>query len=141
MSTQPTDAEIDELWRFEASKNWDSTLAMRTSYTRAVLARWGQPAHSGEPVAWKHDCAALLTNDVELWIDACPHCGKPRNAPQPAEREPLTDELIDAMEQLMAWQVKNVDRWHNRAYDHAHDVLTKFKTAHGIKKGGQHGAE
>ena len=47
-------------------------------------------AHSGEPVAWKHDCAALLTNDVELWIDACPHCGKPRNAPQPVEREPLT---------------------------------------------------
>ena len=84
MSTQPTDAEIDEIWRFEASKNWDSTLAMRTSYTRAVLARWGQPAHSGEPVAWKHDCAALLTNDVELWIDACPHCGKPRNAPQPS---------------------------------------------------------
>ena len=42
-----------------------------------------------EPVAWKHDCAALLTNDVELWIDACPHCGKPRNAPQPVEREPL----------------------------------------------------
>jgi hypothetical protein len=30
-----------------------------------------------EPVAWKHDCAALLQNDVELWIDRCPHCGKP----------------------------------------------------------------
>jgi len=44
-----------------------------------------------EPVAWKHDCAALLTNDVELWIDACPHCGKPRPAPQPkpAEQEPM----------------------------------------------------
>ena len=42
-----------------------------------------------EPVAWKHDCAALLTNDVELWIDACPHCGKPRNAPQPVAREQL----------------------------------------------------
>ena len=47
-----------------------------------------------EPVAWKHDCAALLTNDVELWIDACPHCGKPRNAPQPVAREPLTPEQI-----------------------------------------------
>jgi hypothetical protein len=31
-----------------------------------------------EPVAWKHDCAALLQNDVELWVDRCPHCGKPR---------------------------------------------------------------
>jgi hypothetical protein len=39
-----------------------------------------QPAH--EPVAWKHDCAALLMNDVELWIDQCPHCGKPRTSPQ-----------------------------------------------------------
>lgn len=48
-----------------------------------------------EPVAWKHDCAALLTNDVELWIDACPHCGKPRTAPQPRRR--LTDEEIDAL--------------------------------------------
>ena len=43
-----------------------------------------------EPVAWKHDCAALLANDVELWIDACPHCGKPRMhatqaAPGPAD--------------------------------------------------------
>ena len=44
-----------------------------------------QPAQQ-EPVAWKHDCAALLTNDVELWIDQCPHCGKPRTSPQPAQR-------------------------------------------------------
>ena len=40
----PTDPEIDALWRFEASKNWDSTLAMRTSFTRAALAKWGTPA-------------------------------------------------------------------------------------------------
>ncbi len=42
----------------------------------------------GDPVGWKHDCAALLTNDVELWIDACPHCGKPRHThPQPAAQD------------------------------------------------------
>ena len=41
--TEPTDAEIDALWRFEASKNWDSTLAMRTSFARAVLAKFGTP--------------------------------------------------------------------------------------------------
>ena len=42
-----------------------------------------------EPVAWKHDCAALLANDVELWIDACPHCGKPRmHATQAAHTSP-----------------------------------------------------
>ena len=52
MSTQPTDAELDALWRFEASKNWDSTLAMRTSYARAVLAKWVTPTPvEQEPVA------------------------------------------------------------------------------------------
>jgi hypothetical protein len=35
---------------------------------------------------WKHDCAGILQNDVELWVDSCPHCGKPRPAaPAPAE--------------------------------------------------------
>ena len=48
-----------------------------------------QPAQ--EPVnkyvnGWKHSCAALLTDGVELWVDRCPHCGKP--APQePAKQE------------------------------------------------------
>ena len=59
----------------------------------ALRAALAEPAEQ-EPVAWKHDCAALLTNDVELWIDACPHCGKPRPAPQPkpAEQEPVRGE-------------------------------------------------
>lgn len=45
-----------------------------------------------EPIEWKHDCAALLTNDVVLWIPACPHCGKPRTVPSkpaPVECEPV----------------------------------------------------
>lgn len=43
------------------------------------------------PDGWKHDCAGVLQNDVELWVDSCPHCGKPRPAtPTPAiERELL----------------------------------------------------
>lgn len=50
------------------------------------------------PVAWKHDCAALLTNNVELWIDACPHCGKPRSAPPAIDDETkrMVLELCDA---------------------------------------------
>ena len=95
--TEPTDAEIialaDETRTGEPGRGG---YILPISFARAVLAKWGtqQPAHSGEPVAWKHDCAALLMNDVELWIDACPHCGKPRNAPQPVEREPLTPERV-----------------------------------------------
>ena len=46
-----------------------------------------------ESMAWKHDCAALLANDVELWIDACPHCGKPRmHATQAANHSPASAE-------------------------------------------------
>jgi hypothetical protein len=26
---------------------------------------------------WRHGCAALLQNDIELWVSRCPHCGKP----------------------------------------------------------------
>lgn len=35
------------------------------------------PAAAVVPEGWKHDCPILLTNDVELWISRCPHCGKP----------------------------------------------------------------
>lgn len=62
-------------------------LELAPSLKRGVAA----PAAVAVPDGWKHDCAALLTNDVELWIDNCPHCGKPRAAaPQPpvAEQEP-----------------------------------------------------
>jgi DNA repair exonuclease SbcCD ATPase subunit len=47
----------------------DAITALRTAI---------QEAESVKPVAWLHDCAALLQNDVEFWIDSCPHCGKPR---------------------------------------------------------------
>jgi len=46
---------------------------------------------AGQGEAWKHDCSALLTNDIELWINSCPHCGKPR--PQPAVPEDITKDL------------------------------------------------
>ena len=44
-----------------------------------------EQAEKQEFVAWKHDCAALLQNGIELWIDRCPHCGKPRNTPPQRE--------------------------------------------------------
>ena len=55
---------------------------------KAMLAAAPQP----EPVdvgsvGWKHDCAALCANDIELWIDRCPHCGKPRHNHPPTDDE------------------------------------------------------
>ena len=99
-----------------------------------------------EPVAWKHDCAALLTNDVELWIDACPHCGKPRNAPQPVERvPPETCEwtATDAFDQTY-WDSACGEAWTFIDGGPA-DNSVRFcqgcgKPVH-IKQGGQHGAE
>ena len=94
---------------------------------RAVLTKWGQPAHSGELVAWKHDCAALLTNDVELWIDACPHCGKPRNAPQPVGRWPLTYAQIKGLIEEGVF------------FGNCKEIVRAIEAAHGIDiKGGQH---
>lgn len=50
----PTDAELESLWRIEASKSWSSTSDMRASFARAVLAKWGAPAPaSGEPAAYR----------------------------------------------------------------------------------------
>lgn len=47
-------------------------------YEAIAAAEAAQPDEVQDQDGWKHDCAALLTNDVELWIDSCPHCGKPR---------------------------------------------------------------
>lgn len=58
--------------------NWNPVVDKLCSEINAALA--AQPADA-QPVAWKHDCAGLCTNGVELWIDACPHCGKPRPVP------------------------------------------------------------
>jgi hypothetical protein len=34
-------------------------------------------------------------------------------------------ELVEALKGLMEWQVKNVDTWHNSAYDHAAKIIAK----------------
>ena len=75
----------------EARCHGDSNLARKAIKTIAAIKEvLAQPEQ--EPVSWTHDCAVLLANDIELWIDKCPHCSKPRTAPQPAaqpEQEPI----------------------------------------------------
>lgn len=36
------------------------------------------------------------------------------------------DELLQALQDLMAWQVKNVKVWHNGAYDQASRVIKRW---------------
>lgn len=58
-------------------------------------------------VGWKHDCAALCANDIELWIDRCPHCGKPRH-----NHLPTDDELLNKAEPVESepdmWVMKHI---------------------------------
>lgn len=125
MTDKPTPKEIDDLVYELRQAGKDDTYSLAS----AVLAKCGQPAQAEEPVAWKHDCAALLTNDVELWIDACPHCGKPRNAPKPVGRVPLTDEQIQDL--LLCGDPTD---------EEMRLIRIGWDAARGIK-GGQHGAE
>lgn len=46
----PTDAELDELRQANGGRLNFVTFSEFRTIARAVLARWGQPAHSGEPL-------------------------------------------------------------------------------------------
>lgn len=56
-----------------------SRAAIRDAALQALAAHEAEQAAQPEAAqaGWKHDCAALLQNDVELWVPRCPHCGKP----------------------------------------------------------------
>ena len=67
----------------------------RSRYASMVAAApQPEPVDVGS-VGWKHDCAALCANDIELWIDRCPHCGKPHH-----NHPPTDDELLNKAEQV-----------------------------------------
>lgn len=98
-----------------------------TQIARAVLAKWGQPAHSGEPVAWLSPWRA---DQVTTDYDAYGEHGIPLyTAPKPVEREPLTDEWIRSRCKE-PWVFETAKQWVRMA-----------EAAHGINKGGQHGTE
>lgn len=133
---KPTDAEI---LAFAVEKG----MRVRTgkgvvSFARAVLAKWGQPAHSGEPVAWMRDW------DVYDPTNSGPefsHTKKERSkgwvplytAPPPVEWEPLTREQVKAICVESGYETATLQE---RA-----DFINGMMHAerhHGIK-GGQHG--
>ena len=126
----PTDAELVALALDEGIKVRTGAGAVR--FARAVLARWGQPARSGEPVAWLSPWRA---DQVTTDYDAYGEHGIPLyTAPQPVEREPLTANQVSGLAESAGY-------WHgdmSRA-----DFINGIRyaeAAHGIK-GGQHGTE
>lgn len=129
--TEPTDAEL-------IAFAVETGMRVRTgkgvvSFARAVLARWGQPAVAGKPVAWLSPWRA---DQVTTDYDAYGKHGIPLyTAPQPVEREPLTDEQIDQAIAELGLNYLADAHATNRAVlrklcHHAHDI-----------KGGQHGAD
>mgnify|MGYP006050054291 CR=1 FL=1 len=136
MSTQPTDAEIDAIVYEQTGFDGDGTQPMTADemrrVTRAVLARWGQPAHSGEPVATVRTIHGVTVGYLET---AVPAGAKLYTAPQPVEREPLTRERVKAICAESGYETATLQE---RA-----DFINGIRHAerhHGIK-GGQHGAE
>lgn len=90
---KPTDAEIialaDETRTGEPGREG---YILPISFARAVLARWGQPAPRGAPVAWLNPWRAdRVTTDYNAYGE---HGIPLYTAPQPVEREHLTDEQI-----------------------------------------------
>lgn len=160
MSNTPTDAELDALWRFEASKNWDSTLAMRTSYTRAVLAKWGTPAPVGvesigylycggsygdeladwEIVADQFQCDKLnehhgaLGKEAKLPLYTTP---QPTQTVPPAGREPEFDQFLSDV--MTAAGLVTHGKQCKQLGERLGAAVMKLRV-HGIK-GGQHGTE
>ena len=145
MTNKPTDAEIialaDETRTGEPGRGG---YILPISFARAVLAKWGQPAHSGEPVAWLSPWRA---DQVTTDYDAYGARGTPLyTAPQPVEREPLSDEEVDSL--CKVGFVYVIDGKVTRTPTQYRDELKaaqryglrKGERAHGIK-GGQHGTE
>lgn len=66
-----------------ACKQKDDALGYRIDHPKVIAALAIQPDDSalkqwlGEQSGWTHSCPVLCLDGVELWIDRCPHCGRP----------------------------------------------------------------
>ena len=119
MTTEPTDAELKAMWQLHAAD-----IGGIFCYARAVLAKWGQPAVKGDPVAW---LSPWRKDQVTTDYDAYGKQGIPLYAaPQPAAREPLSHAQAKAL----------VLKYGNDPLN----LVFQVELAHGIK-GGQHGTE
>lgn len=109
---EPTRAMCDAALAFDDNKplnDWGIIVSNTYEETYSAMisaAPQPEPVDVGS-VGWKHDCAALCANDIELWIDRCPHCGKPRH-----NHPPTDDELLNKAEPVdvepAMWVMKHI---------------------------------
>ena len=108
----PTDAELAALAVEINRTDWDDAMDALICFARAVLARWGQPAHSGEPLTPRE--IELIDGMIAVQLDHAMRCDTIANRAMADKQK--------------GWDMERVA------------LLQKFKAAHGIK-GGQHGTE
>ena len=126
MTDKPTDEALENLFVEETGFDIDDFPAAIFGFARAVLAKWGQPAHSGEPVAWLNPWRA---DQVTTDYDAYGRRGIPLyTAPQPVAWAPLTDE-----------QIQDLLLCGNPTDEEMRLIRIGWDAANGIK-GGQHDA-
>ena len=97
----PTDPEIAALrseFGITSNGRGIKEFTQVRDFARAVLDKWGQPAHSGEPVAWLHK---NRLGEVQAFTSEPPPILKAKcqalYTAQPVEREPLTEAQVQAL--------------------------------------------
>lgn len=95
----PTDAELKAMWQLHAAD-----IGGIFHYARAVLAKWGQPAQSAEPVAYQYQSKDGTWHE---FIDQRHHDNTVADGrfpirtlyttPQPVAREPLSHAQAKAL--------------------------------------------
>lgn len=142
--TQPTDTEIDAV----LCNHWPAFSMQATlvrmwlrDAMRASLDKWGQPAHSGEPVAWYE-----YNGDLDAWFLAYSHNPKAKTRPLVfgdaapraieaevrKEDEALIRQLVDALEQSQPYvescaNGKRVQGW-GEQLDRAQDAINAARS-------------
>lgn len=132
MTDKPTPKELENLFVEETGFDIDDFPAAILDFARAVLAKWGQPAQAGEPVAWLDPWTGTkVTTDY----DAYGKHGIPLyTAPQPVAREPLTPERVKEIVRSAGYDQCGIPDTERAAFING---LRHGEQEHGIK-GGQH---
>ena len=134
MTTEPTDAELQQLWQNSNPTNFEAI-----SFARAVLAKWGQPSGAGEAVYQfrRAHCSDWYDGHADHGDGGGPYeertlytTPQPTQTVPPAGREPLTAaQVSDLLESAGYWS-RDPDFINGIRYAEA---------AHGIGiKGSQH---
>ena len=129
MTDKPTPKEIDDLVYELRQAGKDDAYSL----ARAVLAKWGQPAVKGDPVAW---LSPWRKDQVTTDYDAYGKQGIPLYAAsQPVAREPLTPERVKEIVRGAGYDQCGIPDTERAAFING---LRHGEQAHGIKKGANH---